>query len=141
MAYYQQALPRDLRIELRRYTVKDEIKVKLTGRNYDHHYIDIYFADKIIQIYFHIKILKTFLDFIRNNKNYIDMHNWPLPLTYSDNVINMYNTVLVYSDKKLTLLRITDDRFRNVIRSVRDVTFDELQTEEILNELNKFIDQ
>ena len=109
MAYYQQALPRDLRIELRRYTVKDEIKVKLTGRNYDHHYID--------------------------------MHNWPLPLTYSDNVINMYNTVLVYSDKKLTLLRITDDRFRNVIRSVRDVTFDELQTEEILNELNKFIDQ
>lgn len=139
MQNYFNTLPKELRLELKKYTLSNDLRLDCLGSNYGHRYMHVYFQNRCLELRFHLKQLKTFLTFVQNNKNYVETMPHMLSFLAKDNTMDMFDSALVYSDKKIRFLRIADNRFRNAVSVVNDFTFDELETDELLNKLNKFI--
>jgi|SRR5581483_2360523 len=119
-------LPKDLRDELRKYLVKHDLRVQCERSDYYTRYGYIIFLDNYLYFRFNTAQLRTFLKFIQNNKDSIE-------------TIDMLDSMLLYSNKKISYLRIDVNRFKNGIKIAAEFTFDELLTEELLNKFKTLL--
>ena len=139
MVTYLQTLPKELRDVIWTLHLYNELNVVCSNSDQHTKHIRINLNNRVFDIRFTDTQLKKFLSFITNNKNYIDMSPSLVPFCYNDNVIDMIDSALIYSNKTITLVRIDDNRFRNVVSMVKQFTFNEIQTEILLIKLREFL--